>query len=117
MMTRLLSALLISLLASAAAAGTDAGDSGDAAMADTIRLTITSTAPGTAFTATCTVTHGGRETVEDHSGTAPVTLDFEAEGLRCEIASDGPLEIVGEGPRGNTTRTATSGGRVVLSLS
>ena len=117
MMARLLSALLISLLASGAAAGTDAEDNDGAVMTETIRLIITSTAPGTAFTATCTVIHDGGQTVEDHSGTAPVTLDFEAEGLRCEIASDGPLEIVGEGPRGNSTRTATSGGRVVLSLS
>ena len=45
-----------------------------------------------------------------------MTLHFKVDRLRCELSSDGPLEVVAQGPHGNRTRTATSGGRVTLSL-
>lgn len=104
-----LAAAVASLLA--VVAGIAAGDS-----AGDIVLTITSSASDTVFSAHCTLTNDGDQVTEDHSGTAPVTLRFKVDRLRCELSSDGPLEIVAEGPRGNRTRTATSGGRVTLTL-
>ena len=82
-----------------------------------IRLTITSTTPGTPFTAVCTVISGDTRVVEDHSGTAPATVTFYADSVRCELESAGPLEVTAVGPRGNRTRSATTGGHIVLSLS
>ena len=102
---------LAAAVASMAAVGTAAGDD-----AGEIVLTITSSAPDTVFSALCTLTSDGDQVTEDHSGTAPVTLRFKVDRLRCELSSAGPLEIVAEGPRGNRIRTATSGGRVTLSL-
>ena len=82
-----------------------------------IRLTITSTDPGTAFTAVCTVISGDTRVVEDHSGMAPATVTFHADSVRCELESAGPLEVTAVGPHGNRTRSATTGGHIVLSLS
>lgn len=103
---------LAAALASAATAGANAGTNGSGG----IVMTITSSASDTAFSAVCTLTNDGAETVEDHSGTAPVTLRFEADRVRCELSSEGPLDVVAEGPRGNRTRTSTSGGRITLAL-
>ncbi|MDJ0981146.1 MAG: hypothetical protein QNI94_05960 [Kiloniellales bacterium] len=82
-----------------------------------IVLTITSPAPGTPFSAVCTFLHDGTQTTEDHSGRAPATLRFDAEGLRCELSSEGPLKVVAEDARGNRSMSSTSGGRILLSLS
>ena len=103
----LVAAASMAALTAGSAGGDDAGE---------IVLTITSSATDTAFSALCTLTADGGVVTEDHSGTAPVTLRFKVDRLRCELSSQGPLEIVAEGPHGNRTRTATSGGRVTLSL-
>lgn len=81
-----------------------------------IVLTITSSPSGTTFSAICTLTSDGTQSVEDHSGTAPVTLRFDADRIRCELSSEGPLDVIADGPRGNRTRTSTSGGRITLTL-
>ncbi|MDH3228215.1 MAG: hypothetical protein OEN55_00310 [Alphaproteobacteria bacterium] len=106
-----LAAALTTAVAAAGAAATAAGDESDG-----IILTITSSPSGTAFSAICTLTSDGVQTVEDHSGTAPVTLRFDADWVRCELSSAGPLDVVADGPRGNRTRTSTSGGRITLAL-
>ena len=82
-----------------------------------IRLTITSSTPGTPFNAVCTVITGDTRVVEDHSGMAPATVTFHADSVRCELDSAGPLEVTAEGPRGNRTRSSTTGGHIVLWLS
>lgn len=104
--------LFLAAAALASTAGANAGTNDPGG----ILLTITSSASGTAFSAVCTLTSDGAKTVEDHSGTAPVTLRFEADRVRCELSSEGPLDVLAEGPRGNRTRTSTSGGRITLAL-
>ena len=103
---------LAAALASAATAGASAGTNGP----EGIVMTITSSSPDTVFSAVCTLTHGGAETVEDHSGTAPATLRFKADRVRCVLSSEGPLDVLAEGPKGNRTRTSTSGGKITLAL-
>lgn len=103
--------LILAATLSSAAVGAGAADQGG------IVLTITSSAPGTAFSAVCTLFEDGARTTEDHSGRAPATLRFDAEGLHCELSSEGPLRVLAEGPRGNRSLTSTSGGRIVVSLS
>lgn len=88
-----------------------AGDKGG------IVLTITSSAPGTAFSAVCAVSDNGGQTTEDFGGRAPASLRFEADRVHCELWSEGPLQVLAEGPRGNRSMSSTSGGRIVLSLS
>ena len=88
-----------------------AGDKGG------IVLTITSSVPGTDFSAVCTVFDGAARTTQDHSGRAPASLRFEADRVHCELWSEGPLRVLAEGPRGNRSMSSTSGGRIVLSLS
>ena len=107
---RLSSTLLAGMLAMTAADPVAATDL-------QIRLTITSTTPGTPFSAVCTVITGDTRVVEDHSGMAPATVTFHADSVRCELESAGPLEVTAEGPRGNRTRSATTGGHMVLWLS
>ena len=82
-----------------------------------IVLSITSPVPGSAFSAVCTVFDDGARRTEDVSGRAPATLRFEADRVDCELWSDGPLEVLAEGPRGNRSFSSTSGGRLLLSLS
>ncbi len=82
-----------------------------------IVLTITSSAPGTHFSAVCTVYDNDGQTTEDHSGRAPTILRFDTQRLHCELSSEGPLRVLAEGPRGNRSLTSTTGGRVVVSLS
>ncbi len=82
-----------------------------------IVFTITSSAPGTAFSAVCTVFNDGAETTVDHSGRAPATLRFDAEGVTCELSSEGPLKVVAEDARGNRSMSSTPGGRILISLS
>lgn len=99
------------LSCSAASTGAGSNDHGS------IVFTITSSAPGTAFLAVCTLVRHGVEKVEDHSGTAPATLRFDADNVRCELSSKGPLTVLAEGPRGNSTRSSTPpGGRISISL-
>lgn len=105
--------LILAAALSSVAAGAGAGTSDQAG----IVFTITSSAPGTAFAAVCTLFEDGKERTEDHSGTAPATLRFDADRVQCELSSEGPLDVLAEGPRGNRTRTSTSGGRIALSLS
>lgn len=105
--------LILAAALSSAAAGAAAGSSDQGG----ILFTITSSTPGTAFSAVCTLFAEGEEKIEDHSGTAPATLRFDAERVQCQLSSEGPLEVLAEGPSGNRTRTSTSGGRIALSLS
>ncbi len=106
-MRRLVLAAVLSAVG-ASAGGADQGG---------IVLRITSSAPGSAFSAVCTVFDDGAGTTEDYSGRAPATLRFEADRIHCELWSDAPLKVLAEGPRGNRSLSATSGGRLVLSLS
>ena len=103
--------LFLAAALSVTAAGSGAADRGS------IVLTITSSAPGTAFSAVCTLFDKGARSTEDHSGRAPATLRFQADRLHCELWSEGPLRVLAEGPRGNRSSSSTSGGRIVLSLS
>ncbi len=82
-----------------------------------ILLTITSSAPGTTFSAVCSVSSGGAQTTEDFSGRAPASFHFQADRVHCELWSEGPLRVLAEGPGGNRSLSSTSGGRIVLSLS
>lgn len=103
--------LILAAALSCAAAAAGAADQGG------ILLTITSSVPGTAFAAVCTLFDDGARRTEDHSGRAPVRLRLNADRVHCELSSEGPLRVLAEGPRGNRSLSSTSGGRISLSLS
>jgi hypothetical protein len=106
MMLRPVVLLAMSLLATAA----HAADGG-------ITLAITSPDEATPFAATCTIVEPAGERTETYERTTPLELRFaNARGLRCRIESEGPLDIVAEGPGANVARTRTSGGIVTLAL-
>ena len=103
----LFAAALTSSAAAAGAAGPDPGR---------VVFSITSPSPGTAFSAACRLVKDGVESVEDHSGTAPVVLTFEADRVRCEFSSVGPIKVDARDPRGNRTLSSNPGGRIVISI-
>ena len=79
-------------------------------------FSISSTSPGTTFAATCRIIRNGVETVEDHSGAAPMVLTFDADRVTCEFSAEGPIKVDARDPRGNRTLSTNPGGRIVISI-
>ena len=84
---------------------------------DLITVDISSSVADASFSALCVFEQDGARVSEDLSGTAPATLRFDADSVRCDFASDGPLTVIATGPRGNRSQTQTSGGRISLTFS
>lgn len=102
--------LAAALTSSTAAAGADGRTPGS------FQFAISSPSPDTAFVATCRLIRNGVETVEDHSGTAPLVLTFDADRVTCEFSAKGPLKVDARDPRGNRTMSSNPGGRIVISI-
>lgn len=82
-----------------------------------ITLAVTSPEGATPFRATCTISGPKGERSETYERTTPMDLTFEgAQGLRCQLESDGAIEVTARGPGGNVSRTRTRGGTITLSL-
>jgi hypothetical protein len=91
----------------------DAGGTPDKAI---IRFTISELAPGAAYTGTCRLTDADGPDKVIIEGAEARTYEFSATSLRCEIDAAGGLTVMLE-KAGSRSRTSTSGGRVVISIS